>query len=46
MKIDQVSLFLLRVVEKKDYLPFCPNLQQTKPQPSQSKVKITNIDDF
>ena len=41
MKIDQISLFLQRVVENKDDLP---SLQQTKPQAEQ-KVKIATIDD-
>ena len=43
MKIDQVSLFLQRVVENKDDLP---SLDQTKLSSAQTEPKkIANIDD-
>ena len=44
MKIDQVSLFLQRVVENKDDLP-SPAPNQTSAQLRQSQVKIANTDD-
>ena len=46
MKIDQVSLFLQRVVENKDDLPSLPNpaTNQT-PAQTEQKVKIANIYD-
>ena len=44
MKIDQVSLFLLRVGENKDDLP-SPAPNQTSAELRQSQVKIENTDD-